>query len=54
MNEKDFDESMSGDDLEVPGSELDDQQERVGSEDEEHNYYSLGGDKHNDLEEDNG
>jgi len=33
---------------------LDDQQESVGSEDEENNYYSLGGDAHNDLEEDNG
>jgi len=51
-NEKDFQEDMSGDDLDVPGSELDDQQESVGSEDEENNYYSLGGDNHNDLEED--
>ena len=54
MNEKEFDEDMSGDDLDIPGSELDDQQERVGSEDEENNYYSLGGDNHTDLEEDNG
>lgn len=45
-NEKSFDEDMSGDDLDVPGSELDDQQESVGSEDEENNYYSLGGDDH--------
>jgi len=52
-NEKSFREDMSGDDLDVPGSELDDQQESVGSEDEENNYYSLGGDNHNDLEEDN-
>ena len=43
-----------GGDLDVPGSELDDQQESVGSEDEENNYYSLGGDNHNDLEEDKG
>jgi len=54
INEKDFDDEMSGDDLDVPGSELDDQQESVGSEDEENNYYSLGGDNHNDLEEDQG
>jgi hypothetical protein len=27
-------------DLDVPGSELDDQQEEIGSEDEENNYYS--------------
>ncbi|MEN2283421.1 hypothetical protein AAGF08_14845 [Algoriphagus sp. SE2] len=52
LNEKDFKDDMSGDDLDVPGSELDDQQERIGSEDEENNYYSLGGDNHNDLEED--
>lgn len=51
-NEKSFKEDMSGDDLDVPGAELDDQQESVGSEDEENNYYSLGGDDHNDLEED--
>ena len=50
--EKSFDNIMSGGDLDVPGSELDDQQESVGSEDEENNYYSLGGDNHNDLEED--
>lgn len=29
-----------GNDLDVPGSELDDQQENIGSEDEENNYYS--------------
>ena len=52
LNEKGFEDDMSGDDLDVPGSELDDQQESVGSEDEENNYYSLGGDNHNDLDED--
>ena len=41
-------------DLDVPGSELDDEQENIGSEDEENNYYSIGGDDHNDLDEDNG
>jgi len=54
LNEKDFEDDMSGNDLDVPGSELDDQQESIGSEDEENNYYSLGGDNHNNLEEDNG
>jgi hypothetical protein len=39
--------------LDVPGAELDDNAEAVGAEDEENNYYSLGGDDHNDLEEDN-
>jgi hypothetical protein len=41
-------------DLDIPGSELDDNQEDIGSEDEENNYYSLGGDDHNDLDEDQG
>ena len=54
LNEKGFKDDMSGGDLDVPGSELDDQQESVGSEDEENNYYSIGGDNHNDLEEDKG
>jgi hypothetical protein len=53
MNEKSFTDDMSGDDLDVPGSELDDQQEAIGSEDEENNYYSLGGDDHDDLDADN-
>ncbi len=47
-NEKNFLEDMSGDDLDVPASELDDPQEEIGSEDEENNYYSLGGDNHDD------
>lgn len=40
-------------DLDIPGAELDDANEEVGEEDEENNYYSLGGDRHEDLEEDN-
>jgi hypothetical protein len=47
-NEKDFEEDKSGSDLDVPGSELDDENEDIGSEDEENNYYSLGGDDHDD------
>lgn len=43
---------FTGGDLDVPGSEEDDAQEQVGSEDEENNSYSLGGDGHSDLEED--
>lgn len=35
---------MSASDLDIPGTELDDAGEEVGSEDEENNYYSLGGD----------
>jgi hypothetical protein len=50
--EKFFNEDFE-DDLDIPGSELDDDMEIIGNEDEENNYYSLGGDNHNDLEEDN-
>ena len=53
-NEKNFNKDKSGNDLDIPGSELDDEQEDIGSEDEENNGYSIGGDNHNDLEEDNG
>ena len=44
---------FTGEDLDVPGSELDDAQEAIGSEDEENNNYSLGGENHENLEEDN-
>ena len=46
-------QDMSGEELDVPGAELDDEQETIGSEDEENNFYSLGGEDHHDLEEDN-
>lgn len=36
--------------MDVPGSELDDENEEIGEEDEENNYYSLGGDNHDDPE----
>jgi len=51
MNEKGFEDDLSGSDLDIPGAELDDQNEEIGEEDEENNYYSLGGDNHDDLEE---
>ena len=54
LNEKIFEDDMSGDDLDVPSSELDDEQEKLGSEDEENNYYSLGGNNHNNLDENKG
>lgn len=53
-NEKNFSQDMSGNDLDIPGSEMDEMEENMGSEDEENNFYSLGGDDHEDLEEDNG
>ncbi|MEA4840853.1 MAG: hypothetical protein VB110_07620 [Bacteroidales bacterium] len=49
--EIDKNEDSSDMDLNIPGSELDDAQEIIGSEDEENNYYSLGGDDHNNLDE---
>lgn len=39
--------------LDVPGEELDDRNEEIGEEDEENNYYSLGGDNKENLEENN-
>ena len=53
-NEKDFCDDVTGEDLDVPGSKADEAKGNSGSEDEENNYYSLGGDDHNDLEEDKG
>jgi hypothetical protein len=53
-NEKGFDHDHHVSDLDVPGSELDDAQEKLGNEDKENNYYSIGRDNHNDLDEDNG
>ena len=50
-NTLDFNKDTSGGDLDVPGSELDDEMEEIGNEDEENNYYSLGGDNHTDLDE---
>jgi hypothetical protein len=50
-NGKNYNEDIYGSDLDVPGSELDDEQENIGNEDEENNYYSIGGDDHNDLDE---
>jgi hypothetical protein len=39
---------MAGKDLDIPGSELDDENESIGSEDEENNSYSIGGDRNED------
>src|SRR5680860_953116 len=54
FRKKDMDDEYSKNDLDIPGAELDDLQEDIGSEDEENNYYSLGGEDHVDLEEDQG
>ncbi len=52
IRNKDEGDRSPGDDLDIPGTELDDADEEIGEEDEENNYYSLGGDNHEDLEED--
>jgi hypothetical protein len=54
LRRNELDDEQSEEDLDIPGSELDDNQEDIGSEDEENNYYSLGGDDNSDLEEDQG
>lgn len=51
-NEKNCNDDESGDYLDIPGTEMDeDDDENIGTEDEENNYYSLGGDDHENLEE---
>jgi hypothetical protein len=40
-----------GADLDVPGSETDDGNENIGEEDEENNYYSLGGDERSNIDD---
>ncbi len=41
----------AGADLDVPGSELDEGNEDIGEEDEENNYYSLGGDEKSNIDD---
>jgi hypothetical protein len=41
LNERGFGQSYSGKDLDVPGSETDNANERIGEEDEENNEYSI-------------
>lgn len=43
--------SEPGNDLDVPGGELDDDNETIGEEDEENNYYSLGSDDNDNITE---
>ncbi|MGC4059150.1 MAG: hypothetical protein QM743_13690 [Chitinophagaceae bacterium] len=52
LNEASGSYGRQGADLDVPGNEAD-ESGAEGAEDEENNYYSLGGDNHEDLEEDN-
>ena len=47
-------QDMTGESLDVPGSSADNADENIGEEDEENNYYSLGGDLHESQEENKG
>ena len=51
LKDDELNDDLMGDDLDVPGSELDNDDEAIGSEDEENNYYSIGGDAHTNLDE---
>lgn len=48
----DIQEELKQSDLDIPGAESDDSNENIGEEDEENNYYSLGGDRMENLEND--
>ena len=45
---------VTGADLDIPGASDDDANELIGEEDEENNFYSLGGDNHESQEENKG
>ncbi|MEJ7674129.1 MAG: hypothetical protein WKF59_15900 [Chitinophagaceae bacterium] len=47
LNEEGFGEDVTGDDLDIPGSDADDANEEIGEEDEENNAYSAS-DENND------
>jgi hypothetical protein len=51
LNEQNQSGDCNGNDMDIPETELDNTDEAMGSEDEENNHYSLGGDNHNDLGE---
>ena len=40
LNERSLADDVSGEDLDIPGAEADDEQEIIGGEDEENNAYS--------------
>ena len=49
-NEEDKNASPLGQDLDVPGADLDNAEEEIGSEDEENNYYSIAGDNNENTD----
>jgi hypothetical protein len=54
LNEKTSANAASGSDLDVPGADDDDLDEKIGEEDEENNQFSLGGDEKSINEERSG
>jgi hypothetical protein len=44
LKHREYPVDFSAVDLDIPGAELDDKSEDIGSEDEENNHYSIGGD----------
>jgi hypothetical protein len=51
LNERSFGEVRTGQDLDVPGAENDNANERIGEEDEENNNYSLGSGDNDNMTE---
>ncbi len=47
LNEGSFKKNLTARDLDIPGAELDNDEENIGEEDEENNDYSPGGDNEN-------
>lgn len=48
LNEEGFGEDVSGEDLDIPGADEDDDNEEIGEEDEENNSWSLEGEREDD------
>lgn len=52
LKKRTFEVDMAGQDLDIPGSDPESENENTDEEDEENNLYSIGGDRHDDLDED--
>ncbi len=51
LNEGSLADDVSGGDLDIAGADADDAMEEIGEEDEENNFYSLGGDSNDNVTE---
>ena len=51
LNEASLANDVSGGDLDIAGADADDAMEEIGEEDEENNFYSLGGDSNDNVTE---